>query len=128
MKRAIVSILVAGMLSNSGLVLAEGPVPLKEMMRPAGTELKMEVGNAGQDESKAATNQKARTHMTEGGKVMTGVGVGLCAIGGFVVIANASLSYWGSSSDRAKIYGAGAGTLGAGAVLIVLGYHRRAAY
>ena len=67
--------------------------------------------------------------MTSGGKIMTGVGIALCAIGGSVLIGAAALNgVWGfSSSDKAKVYGAGGGAVAGGAILIVLGNHRRSA-
>jgi hypothetical protein len=67
--------------------------------------------------------------MTSGGKIMTGVGIGLCVIGGSVIVASAALNnVWGfSPSDKAKAYGAGGGAVAGGAILIVLGHHRRSA-
>jgi len=67
--------------------------------------------------------------MTTGGKVMTGVGIGMLVIGGIVLIGTATVgeNSWASSSDKGKLYGAGAGILAGGTILIVVGNHQRAA-
>jgi hypothetical protein len=61
---------------------------------------------------------------------MTGVGIGMLGIGGAVLGGTAALhDVWGfSSSDKAKLCGAGGGVVAGGAILIVLGNHRRSAH
>jgi hypothetical protein len=124
MKLVAVALLVTAMLCNSTLALAAGPVPFSALMRTAGEP--PAIPPLTDDQSKS-TQPPHATHMTTGGKVMTGVGIGMMAIGGVVLIGTAVFSGWASSSDKAKLYGAGAGTLGGGVVLIVLGAHQRSA-
>jgi hypothetical protein len=124
MKLVTMAFLLALVLSNSMLAVAEGPVPLRTLMQPAGAEPTM---NASQDQSSGASAKPAHRPMTSRGKVMTGVGIGLCAVGGAVIIGAVALNgAWGfSSSDKAAVYGAGGGALAGGVVLVVLGDHSR---
>jgi len=129
MKLVAVALLVFGMLSNSMLAMAEGPVPFRALMQTASAQPTTTPITASQDQSTAVSTQPAHRPMTSGGKIMTGVGIGLCVIGGGVIVASAALNnVWGfSPSDKAKAYGAGGGAVAGGAILIVLGHHRRSA-
>ena len=51
----------------------------------------------------------------------------LFAIGSVGIIGTAVVGGWASTSGKAKLYGAGAGGMGGGVVLIVLGNHHRSA-
>jgi hypothetical protein len=62
--------------------------------------------------------------MTTGGKIMTGTGIGMFAIGVVVLIGTATVGY-ASSSDKDKLYGVGGGLLAGGVTLVVLGDHHR---
>jgi hypothetical protein len=129
MKLVTVALLVVGMLSNSMFAMAEGPVPFKALMQTAGAQPTTTPVTASQNQSTAVPTQPAHRPMTRGGKMMTGFGIGLCVIGGSVLVASAVLnSVWGfSPSDKAKAYGAGGGAVAGGAILIVLGNRRRSA-
>jgi len=48
--------------------------------------------------------------MTRGGKIMTGVGIGLAAAGGVVLIGTATMRYTATSTDRHELYGIGGAT------------------
>ena len=127
MKLVTVGLLIVGMMSNSMLAMAGGPVPFKALMQTAGAQPTTTPISASQDQSAAVQTQPAHMPMTGGGKIMTGVGIGLCVIGGGVIVGSAALNgVWGfSPSDKAKLYGAGSGLVAGGAILIVLGHHRR---
>ena len=129
MKLVTVALLVVGMLSNSMLVMAEGPVPFRALMQTAGAQPTATPITASQDQSTAVPTQPAHGPMTRGGKMMTGVGIALCVIGGGVLVGTAALNNaWGfSSSDKAMSYGAGSGAVAGGVILIVFGNHRRSA-
>ena len=129
MKLVTVALLVVGMLSNSMFAMAEGPVPFKALMQTAGAQPTTAPITASQDQSTAVPTRQAHGPMTRGGKMMTGVGIALCVIGGSVLIGSAALNnVWGfSPSDKAKSYGAGSGAVAGGVVLIVLGHHRHSA-
>ena len=129
MKLVVVALLVFGMLSNSMLAMAEGPVPFRALMQTASAQPATTPITASQDQSTAVSTQPAHRPMTSGGKIMTGAGIALCVIGGAVLIGAAALNnVWGfSPSDKAEAYGAGSGAVAGGAILIVLGHHRRSA-
>ncbi len=129
MKLITVAILVVGMLSHSMFAMAEGPVPFKALMQTADAQPTTTPTTASQDQSTAVPTHPAHGPMTRGGKIMTGVGFGLCVIGGSVLVGAAALNnVWGfSSSDKAKAYGAGSGAVAGGAILLVLGNRRRSA-
>jgi hypothetical protein len=128
MKVVAVALLVSGLLCNSILAMAEDPVPFRTLMAAAGKPPSISELNAGQDNSAAQPTRPARaTHMTSGGKAMTGFGIGLVACGGFVIIGTALFNSWENSSRKAALYGGAIGLAGTGTVLIVLGSHRRTA-
>ena len=124
MKLVAVSLLVLGMLCNSMLAMAEGPVPFHALMQSAGSPPSVPPINGARD--KALSTQPARPpHMTRGGKVMTGIG--MFAIGGVVVIGTALLD-WGPHTAKVDAgYATGGGLTAGGITLFVLGYHRRSA-
>lgn len=127
MKLVAVALLVVGILANSMLAIAEGPVPLRAFMQTAGTEPVVPQDANAKGQSTSPSTQPAHTHMTPGGKIMAGTGVGFLIIGGIVLAGTAAFSGWASSSDKAKLYGAGGGVMAGGVVLIALGVHRRSA-
>jgi hypothetical protein len=129
MKLVAVALIVFGMLSNSMLAMAEGPVPFRALMQPASAQPTTTPITASQDQSTAVSTQPAHRPMTSGGKIMTGAGIAICVIGGVVLVGAAALNnVWGfSPSDKAEAYGAGSGAVAGGAILIVLGHHRRSA-
>ena len=127
MKLVAVSLLVIGLLATSMLAVAEGPVPLRTLMQTAGTQPSVPQNANSKDGSTAPFTQPAHTHMTTGGKIMAGTGVGFLIIGGVVIAGTAAFSGWASSSDKAKLYGAGGGVTAGGVLLIALGVHRRSA-
>ena len=127
MKLVAVALLVVGMLSNSMLAMAEGPVPFRALMQTAGAQPTMTPITASQDQSTAVSTQPAPRPMTSGGKIMTGVGIGLFVTGVGVLVGAAALnSAWGfSPSRKAEAYGGGGGAVVGGAILVVLGSHHR---
>jgi hypothetical protein len=129
MKRIAVALLILGMLCNAALATAEGPVPFKALMQTAGAQPSLPPMTDAKDQSTAVSTQPAhRPPMSSGGKVMTGIGIGMLAIGGGVVVGTAALgNCYGCSSHRAELYGAGSGIMAGGAILVVLGNHRRIA-
>lgn len=127
MKLVTVITLALGMLCNSILAAAEGPVPLKALMADAGAEPVM-IANAGADDkSLTGSTQQSHKTMTRGGKIMAGVGVGMLAIGATGLIGTAVWRGPVSPSDKHKLYAAGSGVMATGVVLIVFGSHRRSA-
>jgi hypothetical protein len=128
MKLLAVALLVFGMLCNSVLATAEDPVPFRALMQAAGAQPNVPRISDAKDQSTAVSTQPSHTpHMTTGGKAMIGVGIGMLAIGGVVILTTNSVSGLTTSTDKAALYGAGGGAMAGGAVLIVLGAHRRSA-
>ncbi len=105
MKLVAVALLVLGMLGNSTLAMAEGPVPFRALMQTAGAQPSVPPITDTKDKSTTLSAQPAHTRMTSGGKIMTGTGIGMLVIGGVVLIGTAAYSGWGdSSSNKAKLY------------------------
>src|SRR5215472_4902523 len=130
MKLATVALLVVGVLCNSMLASAQSPVPFRALMQTAGAQPSAPPIRDSKDQSAPISTEPApRRHKTTGGKIMVGVGIGMLAIGGVVMLGTAAVSSSSligspSSSDQAKLYGAGGGAMAGGAILIVLGAHR----
>jgi hypothetical protein len=125
MKRVAVALLTFGMLCNAALATAEGPVPFKALMETAGGQPGLPSMTDARDQS-TSTSRVHGQHMTKGGKIMAGVGIGILAIGGSVVFTTAALgNCFGCSSHRAELYGAGGGAMAGGATLFILGFNRR---
>src|SRR3974390_38430 len=125
MKLVAVALLVAAMLCNSTLAMAEGPVPFTALMQNAGAQSSGPPIPDAKNQAEIAT-QLARTgHMTTGGKIMVGVGVGMLAIGGVLFVGTRAWNGPASPTDKHELYGAGGATIGVGALLIFLGTHRR---
>jgi len=121
MKLAAVCILLAGLLCNSMMAIAEGPVPFRALMQAAGTP-----GVDTQNNSLVSGTKPAAHHpMTTGGKVITGVGIGLAALGGVFLACGAASSHNDFIDMRGPCLATGAGFAGAGITLIVLGVHWR---
>jgi len=128
MKVVAVALLSLGISCHSMLAMAEGPVPFRALMQPAGAEASVPAVTAAQDNSTVPSAKPVHpTHMTSGGRVMAGVGVGLLVCGGFVIGGTAAVGSWASPSRRGALYGGGAGLAATGAILIVVGSHRRSA-
>jgi hypothetical protein len=128
MKAVAVSLLVLGMLCNSMLAMAEGPVPFSALMQTAGADPGAPPITYAKDQSAVVSTQTAHSqHMTSEGKVMTGSGIGMLAIGGVTIIATAMLHGWASPSKQSALYAAGGGLAAGGVTLIVFGSHRRSA-
>jgi hypothetical protein len=127
MKLVAVFILLAGLLGNSMMATAEGPIPFNELAKAAGTQPDaIPAPDAGSVSSPAAT-QPSHPHMTRGGKIMTGVGIGLLGFGAVLFGTGASTSKdsFLGSDVRAIGMGAGAAFAGVGTTLIVFGTHQR---
>jgi hypothetical protein len=127
MKLVAAALLVFGLLSNSILAMAEGPVPFRALMQTASAQPTTTPITALQDQSTAVSTQPAHRPMTSGGKIMTGAGIAIFVIGGGVLVGAAVLNSLASPSHKAEAYGAGSGAVAGGAILIVLGNHRRSA-
>ncbi len=125
MKLVAVALLTLRMLCNAALATAEGPVPFKALMETAGAQPSLPPITDAKDQS-TSTSPVHGQHMTKGGEIMTGIGIGMLAIGGIVVFRTAALgNCFGCSSHRAELYGAGGGAMAGGATLFILGYNRR---
>jgi hypothetical protein len=121
MKFVALALLVTAMLCNSTLAMAEGPVPFRALMQDAGAKPGGPPIPDAKNQAEIAT-QLARTgHMTTGGKIMVGVGASMLAIGGVLFAWPGKIT----PNDKHELYGAGGATMGVGAILIVLGTHRR---
>jgi hypothetical protein len=125
MKLVAAALLVMGMLCNSALAMADGPVPFRTLMQSAGAQPTVPQATDGKDKSTNPTQPARPSHMTRGGKIMTGVGVVMVASGGLVIAGTAALHDFASTTRKAALYGGGGACATGGAVLIVLGIHRR---
>lgn len=126
MKPVAAVALVVAMLCSSTLAMAEGPVPFRALMRNDGAEPSIPPLTDANDPPTAASNQADhKTHMTSAGKIMTGVGIGMVAIGGVVMAATPHA--FATPTDKNELYGASGATMGVGVVLIVIGVRRRSA-
>ena len=126
MKLVAVTLLILGMVCNAVLAAAKGPVPFKELMQTAGAQASVAPITDAKDQP-TSTQPAHRPPMTSGGKVMTGIGIGMFAIGGVVVIGTA-LFDWGPHTAKVDAgYATGGGLMAGGITLFVLGYHRRSA-
>jgi hypothetical protein len=65
--------------------------------------------------------------MTRGGKIETGIGIGLVGLGVVFIAGGASVKNdeWFAGETRAIGFGGGAVFAGVGTTLIILGTHRR---
>ena len=128
MKLVAVALLVLGMLCNSTLAMAEGPVPFSALMQPAGAQPGIPPITDARDQSTAVATQPAHPRrMTTGGKIMTGAGIGMVAIGGVALVGAALLQDWAPAGKEAAGYATGGGLAAGGITLIVFGTHRRSA-
>lgn len=126
MKLVAAVALVVAMLCTSTSAMAAGPVPFRALMRNDGAQPGIPPLTDAIDQPTAAPNQAAhKTHMTRAGKIMTGVGIGMAAIGGVVMAATPHA--FATPTDRSELYGASGATMGVGVVLIVIGVTRRSA-
>ncbi|MDR3727593.1 MAG: hypothetical protein P4K86_11180 [Terracidiphilus sp.] len=125
MKVFAVLFLILGMLCSSTLAVAENPIPFSALGKNGGIHpVAIPLPD---DKDKAAPTQTPQpSHMTTGGKVMTGVGIGLIAVGTLVFVAGAAAindSWFGNAA--APLMGGGAAIGVGGTVLIIFGSHRR---
>lgn len=129
MKLVAVALLFLGMLCNSVLAAAEGPVPFRALMRNAGAQPSIPPINDAKDQSTAVSTQPAHTHpMTSGGKIMIGVGIGMVVIGGAALVGAALSQSWPAPAGKeAAAYATGGGLVAGGITLIAFGTHRRSA-
>jgi hypothetical protein len=129
MKLVAVIVLLAGLLCNSMMATAEGPIPFSELAKTGGMQPSaIPAPDAGSVSSPTAT-QPAHTHMTRGGKIMTGVGIGLLGFGAVLFGTGASTpkDSWFGPQVREIGMASGAAFAGVGTTLIVFGTHRRSA-
>jgi hypothetical protein len=127
MKFVAVVFLTAGMLCNSMLAIAEGPIPFSALEQSANAQPSAALSHEATAGSTSARQTQPRS-MTRGGKVMTGVGIGCLALGGALIGTRIALR--GNSFDVPHVanavgYGGGAVLAGTGTVLILYGTHRR---
>lgn len=124
MKLVAVALLVLGMLCNSTLAAAEGPVPFSALMQPAGGQPGIPPITDAKDQSTAASTQPAHPpRITTGGKIMTGAGIGMVVIGGIFLVGSATVR----SPEKGAGFLIGGGIAAGGITLIVFGNHRRSA-
>jgi hypothetical protein len=119
-------LLVAGLIFNSVLAVAEDPIPFKAMMQAAGgqaaTPPAADANNAASQPAHAGKITAAGKGEMIGGAVL--LGAGALAIG-FTAAFN-STGFKTAGGKTAALYGGGAAAAGVGVTLIVLGSHRRA--
>ena len=128
MKLVAVALLILGTLCNAVLATAEDSVPFKALMRTAGAQPSLPPMTDARDQSTAVATQPAHPpRMTTGGKIMTGTGIGMLAIGGLVVVGTALLDWVPSTAKVDAGYATGGALLAGGATLFAFGYHRRSA-
>ena len=131
MKLVAVALLVPGLLCNPMLAMAQGPIPFSAYMQAAGAQPSAPRAPDAKNQFTPVSNPQAHTHMTSGGKVMTGAGIGLLAVGGVLIAGTALLNsgnnFFGNATEKAAGYGGGAGLCAGGVTLIILGHHRRSA-
>jgi hypothetical protein len=127
MKLVAVFILLAGLLCNSMMATAEGPIPFSELARTGGLQPNAIPTPDPGSSSSTVAGQTAHPHMTRGGKIMTGVGIGLLGFGAVLFGTGASTSKdsFLGSDVRAIGMGAGAAFAGVGTTLIVFGVHQK---
>jgi hypothetical protein len=126
MKLGAAVALVVAILCSSTLAVAEGPVPFRALMRNEGAQSGIPPLTDVNDQPAATSNQAAhKTHMTRTGKIMTGVGIGMVAIGGVVMAVTPHA--FATPTDKNELYGASGATMGVGVVLIVIGVTRHSA-
>jgi hypothetical protein len=130
MKLVAVALLVLGMLCNSMLAMAEGPVPFNALMQTAGAQPSVPPITDTKDKSTALSAQPTHTRMTSGGKIMTGTGIGMLVIGvaavGGTAIVRTALGGVTSAKEDA-LFATGGALVAGGVTLIVFGSHRRSA-
>jgi hypothetical protein len=122
MKHLAALLLIAGILCSSTFASAQAVVPFKTLMQSGGAQ-----PGVPPMQNPAAATQPPRPHMTRGGKLEMGIGIGLVGLGGVFIAGGASVSDsdWFAGETRAVGYGGGAALAGAGVTLIYLGTHRR---
>jgi hypothetical protein len=126
MKPALVCLLVLSMACSSSCAVAEGPIPVRALMQNAGAQSALPASSGDQSSPAPDVSQTApHRPMTTGGKVMTGVGIGLLALG------VAALATPQPKDGFAPAEGAVRATsilcAGVGVTLVVIGTHRRKA-
>lgn len=131
MKLVSVALLIPGMLCTSTLAMAEGAVPFRAYMQAAGAQAAVPPPPHAKDQVTAVSNTPAHTHMTHGGTIVTGAGIGMLVAGGAVIagatLASSSGFSPSSSSKKAGLYGGAAGLCAGGVTLIIFGHQRRSA-
>ena len=125
MKLVTAVALIIAIFCGSTLAIAEGPVPFKTLMRGGAQPGLPPIAGDDAQSASSSSQPAPKTHMTATGKVMTGVGIGLIAVGGLVMAATPHA--WATSSEKDGLYAGSGATMGVGVVLIVFGVHRRSA-
>jgi hypothetical protein len=125
MKFVAVVFLIAGVLCNSALASAEGPIPFSALEQAANAQPIAAVAHEATGNSTPVQVQSRP--MTSGGKVMTGVGIGLLGLGVTMFAFGASVSRndIAGGTIRGVSFGAGGGFAAIGTGLIYFGVHRR---
>ena len=127
MKLSAYFLLIFVVLFSSMRAAAEDKIPFGDLamnggIHPVAIPLPDEKAQA----QSSATRTARPSHMTTGGKVMTGVGIGFIALGVVVFAAGAAAINDSWFHDAAApAMGVGAALGGGGTALIVVGNHRR---
>jgi hypothetical protein len=128
-KLAGVVLLIAGMLSNSALASAEGPIPFSSLEQAASAQPNAPLsGQATGNSSPVSTQPIHRKPMAPGGKIFTGLGIGLVGLGGALIISAAKrhpANPYQTVSGRGADFAVGAASAGIGTLFIIAGVHWR---
>jgi hypothetical protein len=125
MKLALMCLLVLSLACSSSCAVAEGPIPVRALIQNAGTQAALPSSSGDQNPTPAVNQTAPHRPMTTGGKVMTGVGIGLLAIGVAAIATPQPKD--GFAPAEAEARAEGLLTAGVGVTLVVIGTHRRKA-
>ena len=131
MKFAAVVLLIAGLLCNSALAGAEGPIPFASLEQAANAQSGATVSRDATANSMPVTAQPAKTNrpLTTGGRVITGVGIGFAVFGvgllGLGINASTKSNNFDRGIGEAVGFGVGGVSTAVGTGLIIAGLHWR---
>ena len=128
MRIILVVMLVTALLFTSAPAMAENAAPLRSLVQDAGASAKIiPASEAAYDSSAAPARQVHSRPMTRGGKIMTGIGIGLMGAGVAVIAQGATIKSSDIVGSVVKSYclGSGLGLTAAGGALTIVGVHRR---
>jgi len=128
MKIILVVMLVTGLLFTSAQAVAEEPASMRSLMQDAGAPVKIAPASEAADGSLAVGPGQAHPHaMTRGGKIMTGIGIGLMGVGVSVIAQGAVIKSSDIVGSMLKTYclGSGLALTATGGALTIIGVHRR---